>query len=142
MNRPVFKICAFLLIAPLAACVDRADADAQLRNGCIAGVNVLLDKNGDSIGKVVKADFSPSPEGTDMRHVALTATLKDDWSETENEYSCIFQESFGFMNASYAASIYQVRTPDATIGKVGGTIEGDAEDFMRLNDAIRDAMYR
>ncbi len=134
-------ILAALALVSLTGCIDRTQADAKLARGCEAGVNTMLEK-GDRIGKVVKTEFTPATEGPGMRHVTLTATIKDDWSEEEQTYECVFEEDFGFMNTNYAASIYQIKAGDKTVGKSGNEIMGDAEDFIKLNDAIRQAMYR
>ena len=42
---------------------------------------------------------------------------------------------------NYTASIYPVRTGERVIGKSGNEILGDAQDFLKLTDAIREAMY-
>ncbi len=135
---------SFLLLAAslplLTGCIDRAQADAKLAKGCEAGVNTMLE-NGDQIGKVVKTEFTPATEGQGMRHVALTATIKDDWSEQEQTYECVFEEDFGPMNMTHTAAIYQVKVGDKVIGKSGNEIMGDAQDFLKLNEAIRQAMY-
>jgi hypothetical protein len=43
--------------------------------------------------------------------------------------------------SSFTASIYQVRTGERIVGKSGNEILGDAQDFLKLTDAIREAMY-
>lgn len=128
--------CALLL----SGCVSREQADAKLAKGCEAGVNALLPE-GRTISKVADAKFSPSPEGANMRHVTLKAIENDGFLEVENSFECIFEESFGFLNANYTASVYQVRTGERVVGKSGNEILGDAQDFLKLTDAIREAMY-
>ena len=134
----------FLLIAAcvlvLGGCVSREQADAKLANACKAGVQSLLPE-GSTIDRIASTDFAPSPEGHNMRHVKIKTVTLDGWLETEAEYECIFDESFGFMNANYTASIYQLRTGDAVYGKAGNEILGDAQDFIKLTDAIRKALY-
>ena len=134
----------FLLTAcalSLSGCVDRTQADAQLAKGCAAGAAALL-PDGSTLGKVTNTTFSPSPEGANMRHVSLTAVTMDGFLEQENNYECIFEESFGFLNSSHTASIYQVRVNGEIYGKSGGKIQGSFEDFVKLTDAIRKAMYQ
>jgi hypothetical protein len=128
--------CALLL----SGCVSREQADAKLAKGCEAGVNVLLPE-GRTISKVASSKFSPSPEGPNMRHVELKAIENDGFLEVENTFECVFDESFGFMNMNYTASVYQVRTGERVVGKSGNEILGDANDFLKLTDAIREAMY-
>jgi hypothetical protein len=45
------------------------------------------------------------------------------------------------MNQNYVASLYQLRIGDQVYGKAGNEILGDAQDFIKLTDAIRAAMY-
>lgn len=128
--------CALLL----SGCVSREQADAKLAKGCVAGVNAMLPE-GRKIERTVSTDFSPSPEGQGMRHVKLKAIENDGFLEVESDFECVFEESFGIFNMGYTASIYQVRTGERVVGKSGDEILGDANDFLKLTDAIRDAMY-
>ena len=132
-------VCLLSLLL-LTGCVSRQQADAMLERGCAAGVNALM-KDGRKIGKVLDTGFQVSPEGQGFRHVDLTVTLADDWLESKNHYDCVFEESFGFLNMNYTASIYQIRIGSDVYGKAGGQILGTAEDFIKLTDAIRAAMY-
>ena len=124
----------------LSGCVSREQADAKLAKGCEAGVNALLPE-GRTITRIADTKFSPSPEGPGMRHVKLKAIETDGFLEVESEFECVFEESFGFLKNNFTASIYQVRTGERVVGKSGNEILGDANDFLKLTDAIRDAMY-
>lgn len=124
----------------LTGCVNREQADATLAKGCAAGVASLLPE-GTTLGDVRKSEFSASPEGPNTRHVTITAVTMDGYLEQEATYECIFEESFGFMNASHTASIYQVRVNGQIYGKSGNQIQGSFDDFVKLTDAIRKAMY-
>lgn len=124
----------------LTGCVNRQQADDMLVKGCMAGVGSLLPE-GETAGTVKDKSFSPSPEGPGMRYVKLVTTAGDGWLEEERTYECTFEESFGFMNSSYVASIYQLRFNDEIYGKSGNEIRGSFEDFTKLTDAIRQAMY-
>ncbi len=125
----------------LSGCVSREQADAKLAKGCEAGVNVILPQ-GRKIARIAKSEFTPATEGAGMRHVKLTAIENDGFLESENVFECVFEESFGFLNSGHTAAIYQVRAGDTMIGKSGNEIIGDAQVFMKLNDAMRDAMYQ
>ncbi|MBU0800359.1 MAG: hypothetical protein KKA05_05080 [Alphaproteobacteria bacterium] len=126
----------------LSGCVDRAAADAQLAKGCEAGVNALLTDDM-KITRVDSSSFSASPEGQGFRHVSLKALITDGWAEENREFVCIFEESFGFLNASHTAALYQLRlSPEEIYGKSGKEILGDTQAFIKLNDAIREAMYQ
>lgn len=124
----------------LGGCVSREQADENLAKGCAAGVAALLPE-GTTLGEIKEKTFSPSPEAPGARHVKLTAMKMDGYLEEEATYECVFEESMGFMNSAHTASIYQVRFEDQIIGKSGNEIKGDFEQFSKLTDAIRKAMY-
>lgn len=129
-----------LCVAGLSGCVDREQADALLVKGCMAGVGSLLPE-GETAGEVKEKSFSASPEGPDMRHVTLTTIAGDGWLEEERVFECTFEEAFGFLRNNYTASIYQLRFNDQIYGKAGNEIQGSFDDFVKLTDAIRKAMY-
>lgn len=137
---PRFLMLGLCLVA-LSGCVSREDADAKLAKGCLAGVSSLLPE-GQSTGEIKQQDFTPSPEGQNMRHVRLVTIANDGWLEEEQVFECVFEESFGFMNSNYVASIYQLRFNDRVYGKSGNEIQGSFDDFLKLTDAIREAMYQ
>lgn len=132
----ILGACALIL----SGCVSREQADAKLAKGCAAGVGAMLPE-GRKIERTIDTKFSPSPEGQGMRHVKLKAIENDGFLEVESDFECVFEESFGFMRMGYTAFIYQVRTGERIVGKSGNEILGDANDFLKLTDAIRDAMY-
>lgn len=131
---------ALMAVFALSGCVSREQADAKLAKACAAGVNVFL-TGGQEVDKIVESKFSPSPIGQGFRHVTLTATVKNDWLEQNHTYECDFQENFGFMGGSYTASIEKLDAEGIVIGRAGGEILGDAQDFIKLTDAIRKALY-
>ncbi len=131
---------AVICAAVLTGCVSRDQADAKLAKACAAGVNVFL-QDGQQIDKIVESKFTPSPVGQGFRHVTLVAIVKNDWLEQNHTYECDFQESFGFMGTSYSASIEKLDAEGTVIGRAGGEILGDAQDFIKLTDAIRKALY-
>ena len=124
----------------LSGCVSREQADAKLAKGCEAGANVILPE-GRKITRIAKSEFTPATEGRGMRHVKLTTIENDGFLEIENTVECVFEENFGFLNSGHSAAIYQVSAGDTVIGKSGSQIIGDAQVFLKLNDAMRDAMY-
>lgn len=134
--KPTKRVLIACLILPLlTACVTREQADAKLANGCKAGVETLLEE-GQTIDKATPAFDSPEPG---LRHVILTAYLKDD-PETPYKYECVFEETFGPMNSSHNAMISRVQAGDKILGKAGDQIEGDAEDFIKLDNAVAKGM--
>ncbi len=135
------RVClTFACVLALSGCVNREQADAKLSKACEAAVTVFL-AEGQKIDKVKSADFTASPEGPDMRHVTIHTIMMDGWIEAENDYECIFQEGFGFLNSGYTASIEQVKVGETVVGRAGGEILGGAEDHMKMNDAVRKALY-
>lgn len=134
MKRFVSVLLLCLATLTLTACITREQADAKLANGCKAGVNAFLD-NGQIIDKITATKFDAPKENPDLRRVTLTATLKDDWSETPNQYECLFDENFGPFNTNYEAMIHRIKIGEKTIGKTGNEIEGTLEDFTKLGDA-------
>lgn len=140
MKRYGKYLCLLLLPLLLAGCVSREDADAKLARGCEAGVKSIMPE-GHDIASVKERRFGPAVQGRGFRHVTLVALETGDWLEVEREHECIFEESFGFMNMGYTASIYQIRTEGKIIGKEGRDILGSTEDFIKLTDAVRRALY-
>lgn len=131
---------ALLCVLMLSGCMSREQADAKLAKACEAAVNAFLDET-QRIDNIKDATFSGSPVGPDYRHVTIHTIMIDGWLETEYDYECIFQEGFGFLNSGYTASIYQVNTGETIIGHSGNQILGDAEEHIKLNNAVREALY-
>ena len=135
------RLCfAFVCVLALSGCVSRDQADAKLAKACAAGVNVFL-TGGQEVDKIVESKFTPSPVVQGFRHVTLIATVKNDWLEQNHTYDCDFDESFGFLGGGYTASIEKLEAEGIVIGRAGGEILGDAQDFIKLTDAIRKALY-
>lgn len=140
MNRGVKLLGIALCTIALAGCVNREQADEKLAKGCAAGVKSLLPDGGE-MQPVKEKKFTPAADGPNMRHVTLVTANTDGWVEEESKYECIFEESFGFMSSSYTASIYQIRIGENIYGKSGNEIRGSFNDFVKLTDGIRAAMY-
>lgn len=134
-----FFLLGFCVVG-LTACIDRDQADAMLVKGCLAGVGSLLPE-GETTGQVKDKSFSASPDGPDMRYVKIITIAGDGWLEEERAFECTFQESFGLFNNNYAAAIHQLRFDGRIYGKAGDEIQGSFDDFIKLTDAIREAMY-
>ena len=127
--------CALLL----AGCVSREQADAKLGKGCAAGISALLPE-GRKIERIVDTKFSASPLGDDMRLVQLKAIENDGFLEIETNFECTFEEGFGPFGLSYNGVIHQMRIGETIIGRSGDEILGSATDFIKLTDAVTDAM--
>jgi hypothetical protein len=140
MKKNVMCLTGILCVLTLSGCVDRKQADDKLAKACAAGVKAILPE-GTTLGKVVSNEFQPATEIPSARLVKMKAVEMDGWLEVEKDYQCVFEESFSFMNTGHTASIYQIRTPDQIIGKSGAEIVGDAQVFLKLTDAVREALY-
>lgn len=138
--RSYYAALAVLAALSLTGCVNRQQADAKLAKGCAAGVAALLPE-GQSLGEVISKESSPSPEGAHYRHVTIKVKQMDGWLEGDGTYECTFEENFGFMNSNYTGSIYQLKVGEKVYGKAGGEILGTADDFIKITEAIRKAMY-
>lgn len=138
MKNKIFLIA--LISVALTGCVNREQADTKLGNACKAAVNQFLGE-GRKIDRIESIHASPAPVGPGYRHVELNTITIDGWLEEEDKYECIFEESFGFMKMNYTASFYQLRIEDQMIGKSGNEIVGSAQDFMKITDAVREALY-
>jgi hypothetical protein len=140
MSRKIQFLITILCALSLTGCVSREQADEKLAKGCAAGISALLPE-GETLGNITAKKFTASPDGPNMRHVDLTVKREDGWIEEDVAYECTFEESFGFMSKNFTASLYQLRIGDQVYGKAGNQILGDAQDFIKLTDAIRAAMY-
>ncbi|MDB5491239.1 MAG: putative lipoprotein [Micavibrio sp.] len=136
-----FRLSLLLLCAlSLSGCVNRAQADTKLAKGCAAAAGALL-PDGQTLGEVLEKKSTPSPEGPNYRHMTIKVKQMDGWLEGDGTYECTFEEDFGFLNAQYTGSLYQLKIGEKTYGKAGNEVMGTAEDFLKITDAVRKAMY-
>jgi hypothetical protein len=131
---------SLICILTLTGCYSRDQADLKLQRACIAGVRALLPA-GVTFGEFKSAGFEHSPIGPDFRHVTINAIQIDGWLEEEVAYECVFQETFGIFNMGYTASVHQVRIGNDFYGQAGSHITGTIDDFLKLTDAVREALY-
>ncbi len=142
MRHFVYRSAALLLCGlALTGCVSREQADAKLAKACEAGIRALLPEGETDIGTVTGSTFTASVEGQDMRHVSLKIEHQDGWIEEGTVYECTFQESFGPFKNNFTASLYNLKVGENSYGKFGHEILGDAQDFMKLTEAIRKSLY-
>lgn len=138
MKKPFLLILSCLLI--LTGCVSRNQADERLARGCAAGIELFLE-DGFTIKEIKKKSFKDNPDlGKGYRQVTLKAVETDNWLDVDKEYRCIFVESFGLLNTSHKATIYQIKVNDQTYGKEGDKILGTFEDHLRLTEVVEQTM--
>lgn len=129
----------FALTLPLSACVTREQADEKLVRGCAAATASLLPED-QVMGPIIAHEFTESSEGPTFRHLTIHTKQDEEWLSGEAVYDCTFEETFGFLNITYNAFVYQLKLGEAVYGKVNGEIVGDAEDFIKLDKAFEKAM--
>ncbi len=132
----VLLVCA----VSLGGCVSREQADTKLAKGCAAAAGALL-PDGQTLGEVLEKKSTPSPEGANYRHMTIKVKQMDGWLEGDGTFECTFEEDFGFLNAQYTGSIYQLKVGDKIYGQAGKEVMGTAEEFVKITDAVRKAMY-
>lgn len=123
----------------LSSCVSRDQADAKLTKGCVAAANAL-GPDGGATGTADAVKFTTLPPAADsdrLRQVDLVLK-QDDSSSTP--VKCVFEEEFGPAKLSYSATLYQLELNDRKYGRYGDHIEGDAQDMIKLTDAVTRAM--
>ena len=133
----VVALCAL----SLTGCVNREQADTKLAKGCAAAAGALL-PDGHTLGEVLEKKSTPSPEGPNYRHITIKVKQMDGWLEGDGTYDCTFEEDFGFMKSQYTGSLYQLKIGDKTYGKAGNEVMGTAEEFLKITEAVRKAMYQ
>lgn len=141
MTRLIRLFAFTAIVLSLSGCVTREQADANLAKGCMAAVNALI-TGGYQVTQVKSTEANnSSEEGPDVRSVTIKTSTKDGWIEEDRDYRCLFEESFGLFNMNHTASIYQVKVNGQVYGKMGRELVGSVDDFVKLTDAVRKAMY-
>lgn len=130
---------AGLSVIALSGCVSQEQADAKMVTGCQAAVATMIAPT--QIKEVKASTAVPEKTmGSVYRRVTLKYTEAGDFAEREREGTCLFSEQWGFLKSTHASMLEQVRYNDQLIGKVNGNIEGDMNQFMKLNESVDAAM--
>jgi len=134
----------FLLLLPLlllTACVpSREEADSKLADACQAEIKATLDaKESITVGKASYA-FAKSYDGAGLRVVTLDAKYTSGDNEPENKtYTCSYTEEWSFF--SYLPEFYNLQKGDEKFGNVNGTITGDTNILVKINDATENVLH-
>ena len=124
----------------LTGCVTREQADARIARGCAAGIEMFL-AEGFEIKEIKDKLFKDSREfGSGYRNVILKAVESDGWLDVDKQYECVFAESFGFLNATHAATIYQLKVNGQVYGNEDGKIKGNFKTHLKLTETVERAM--
>ena len=131
---------AGLSVIALAGCVSQEQADAKMKKGCQAAIGAMIAPT--TIKEVKSSTAAPEKMlASTYRRVTLKYVEEGDFSETEVEGSCLFSEQWGMMKSTHAALLEQVVFNGNMIGKdKDGNIQGDMNDFMKLNEKVDAAM--
>ena len=126
-------------VLALAGCVNQDQADDKMKTGCKAAIGAMIEPR---TVKEVKTSSAAAEKtmGSTYRRITLTYLENDDFADTEHTGSCLFSEQWGMFKSSHAAMLEQVVFNDTLIGKKDGNIEGDMNDFMKLNEKVDAAM--
>lgn len=140
MSKNIFLTLGIFSLIFLTSCVDRDQADAKLKIGCAAAIELFLEE-GYSIKEIKDANYSKPANNLDGdRKVTLTVLESDGWYETDKTYSCTFAEDFGMFNATHKANIYQVNMNDQVYGKKDGKIVGGFDAWLKITNTVDKAM--
>lgn len=132
----ILCLCLFIM----TGCVSREQADAKLTRACEAGIKATLPEH-QTFEEILDSQARDSSIGSNMRQIKIKGKLEDGWLGIEENFTCIFEESFGLLGNSHTAAIYQLRLPGKAIGQAGSDITGSAQEFIRLTDAVSEALY-
>ncbi len=132
-------ILAGVSVFGLTACVSQEQADEKMAAGCKAAISAMIAPR---TIKTVKSSAGEAEKtmGSVYRRVKVTYVENDDFAESEKQGSCLFSEQWGLFKSSHAALLEQVVYNDQLIGKKDGTIHGDMNSFMKLNESVDAAM--
>lgn len=139
MNR-LLSLLLLTLALPLTACVPQQQADLNMKRGCEAALNALIQPK--EITQIKAARYSytyPKGEGK-HRLVSMDIVEKDGWIELDKTCSCTFLEQWGLFKTSHEALILQVDIDGEVTGKVEGHIRGGFDEFLNLTKTVNRAM--
>jgi len=138
MNRFVLALTGVSVLA-LAGCVSQEQADEKMKTGCKAAIEAMIEPR---TIKEVKSSTAAAEDtmGSVYRRITVNYVENDDFAAAERQGSCLFSEQWGAFKSTHAAMLEQVVYNDTLIGKKDGNIEGDMNDFMKLNEKVNAAM--
>jgi hypothetical protein len=123
----------------LSGCVSQEQADAKMFVGCEAAVKAMIAPT--EIKEVKSKTAVPEKAmGSVYRRVTLKYTQAGDFAESEKEGSCLFSEQWGMFKSNHTSMLEQVVYNGTLLGKKDGNIEGDMNQFLKLNESVDAAM--
>ena len=130
---------ASVSVLSLTACVNQEQADAKMITGCESAIATMIEPT------TVKNYTASSAEdektmGSVYRRIKISYIENDDFAEMTKEGSCLYSQQWGMFKGSHTALLEQVVYNDTLIGKKDGIIEGDMNQFLKLNEKVDAAM--
>jgi len=122
-----------LIVAGLAGCVDRDEANAKLALSCQKGVSFLLDEYV-TIKSVHNTSFTKVADKNDGDvRVTLDVVVDDNHLDIDRSFSCNFIEKTGFLNNSHSANITQIDMGNGEVyGRKDGKIIGGMNKWLNI----------
>ncbi len=138
-----YTIFGFCILMVSACAPAREDADAKLLKACKASVEAVSSSN-EKIHKITAQTFvdKKSHDGLDLRVVTIKARVTvGDSAFRQKKYVCYFQERIGVFGIGYSVEFYRLDKSGRMYGNVDGTIMGDFNDNMKINQAVEKIFY-
>jgi hypothetical protein len=139
--RIFFLILALLPVLALSACgPTREEEDAKLLTACATTLKSMYE--GDDTIEIKDKSFSSekSPDATTLRTVKIHAYYTHNKGNIEEkDYVCSFEEDQGFLG--YSPRFYRMDMSGTKYGNYDGTIQGDLNDMIRINQAMVAALH-
>lgn len=138
MKKLIIALTVALLVS---GCSSREEADTKLGKGCEAGVKALLGEQryDRQLDKVKKKTFEVDDLGRKIIIEAVTKN-KEYGYETDEVFTCVFSETYSFGFIAWNANLESITIGEEIFGRENGQIKGDLDQFMRVTDAIADAI--
>ena len=135
MRRSLLITALLVSSLTLVSCApSRDDADKKLAKVCLASIKGLSDP--DDQFDVQKTTFlsGKSHDGLDTRTVTLnTHFIHAHGVMVEKDYSCTYKEQWSMFG--YMPEFYNLEKDGQKIGNVNGSIQGDTDSIMKINNA-------
>ena len=139
------KICfmSFILLTVVACAPSREEADKKLLKACKAAVEAVSPSR-EKIHKIISQKFEDkkSHDGLDLRVVTIEGKVTiGDGPYRKKKYTCSFEEKFGVFGIGYSVDFWLLDRDGDMYGNVDGTIMGDFNDNLKINQAVENILY-
>ncbi len=123
---------SLLILLAVTACKSRNEADAILRNMCVAGIEHILpsDMTYKGLNQVTYED-AEEIKGT-FRRVNITADLNESGFTETRDFECVFNDRHTMFGLQYSPEIHYIEGEDVVIGYRNGIMVGSSQDYVDL----------